>query len=160
MPQPRNDHSGDGDLDVGARLIEDEEIKALRFAMRRTRPYLLARVETTEFESELGLDRRIVARRQIGIVLQAQWRGAVEARFVAASASHETDGQELIQLGERAQHGNARIEMRAGPELDVFLPSFIQCAIATKLGIPRSLVTSSTQSRRPVSASRVCRSRM
>ena len=29
----------------------------------------------------------------------------------------------------------------------------IQCAIATKLGIPRSLVTSSTQSRRPVSAS-------
>ena len=34
-----------------------------------------------------------------------------------------------------------------------------QCMIATKLGIPRSLVTSSTQSRRPVSASWVCRSR-
>ena len=33
------------------------------------------------------------------------------------------------------------------------LPFSIQCAIATKLGIPRSLVTSSTQSRRPVSAS-------
>ena len=31
--------------------------------------------------------------------------------------------------------------------------SSIQCEIATKLGIPRSLVTSSTQSRRPVSAS-------
>ena len=32
-------------------------------------------------------------------------------------------------------------------------PFSIQCAIATKVGMPRSLVTSSTQSRRPVSAS-------
>src|SRR5262249_26662720 len=28
MPQSRNDHSGDRDFDVGARLIEDEEIEA------------------------------------------------------------------------------------------------------------------------------------
>ena len=32
MPQSRNDHSDDRDLDVGTRLIEDEEIEAARLA--------------------------------------------------------------------------------------------------------------------------------
>ena len=58
------------------------------------------------------------------MVLQAQWRGAVEARFLSGPAAHETDGQKLVQLGQRAQHGNSRIEVRAGTELDIFLPVF------------------------------------
>ena len=55
------------------------------------------------------------------MVLQAQWSGAVEARFLSGPASHETDGQELVQLGQRAQQGDAAIKVRAGPELDIFL---------------------------------------
>jgi len=33
MPHSRNDHSDDRDVDVGARLIEDEEIEASRLAV-------------------------------------------------------------------------------------------------------------------------------
>ena len=66
------------------------------------------------------MDRRIAAWRQIGMVPQAQWSGAVEARFLAGPASHETDGQELVELGQRAQQGNPGIEVRAGTELDIF----------------------------------------
>ena len=55
------------------------------------------------------------------MILQAQRRGAVKARFLSRPAAHQTDRQELVQLGERAQHGDSGIEMRAGPELDVFL---------------------------------------
>ena len=55
------------------------------------------------------------------MVLQAQWRGAVEARFLSVAAAHQADRQELVQLGQRAQQGDAAVEMRAGPELDIFL---------------------------------------
>src|SRR5829696_102106 len=58
------------------------------------------------------------------MVLQAERSNAVECRFLSVTATHETDRYELVQLGQRAQHGNARIEMRAGPELDVLLPVF------------------------------------
>ena len=61
VPQPRNDHPGHGDLDVGARLIEDEEIKAVALRDAHARGDLLARVETTELRVGAGLDRRIVA---------------------------------------------------------------------------------------------------
>ena len=40
--------------------------------------------------------------------------------LLAAAAAHQSDRQELIELGERTQQGNARIEMRAGTELDIF----------------------------------------
>ena len=48
-------------------------------------------------------------------------------RFLARRvrrAAHETDGQKLIELGHRAQRGDARIEVRAGTELDEFLRVF------------------------------------
>ena len=54
------------------------------------------------------------------------------ARFIRGPAAHESDGQKLIELGHRAERGDARIEVGAGTEIDEFLPSSIQCAIVTK----------------------------
>src|ERR1700722_11084110 len=49
MPQSRNDHPDDRDLDVRARLIEDEEIEARALDEAHASHHLLALVETTEF---------------------------------------------------------------------------------------------------------------
>src|SRR5262249_32138762 len=43
------------------------------------------------------------------------------ARWVLVAGAHETDREKLIELGHRAQHSDARIEVRAGTELDEFL---------------------------------------
>src|SRR5713101_2318978 len=130
MPQSRNDHPDDRDLDIGARLIEDEEIEALAPGEVDAGGHLLARVETAELRAEVRPDDRSAARRQIGMVLQPKRRGRPVlvrfsirflARWVLVPGAHETDGQKLIELGHRAQHGDPRIEVRAGPELDEFL---------------------------------------
>src|SRR5271166_783582 len=92
MPQSRNDHSDDRRLDVGTRLIEDEEIEARLLREGDAGRHLLARVEMAKLRAELRLDHRISARRQIGMVLQAQRSGAVKARFLPRSAAHETQG--------------------------------------------------------------------
>ena len=55
------------------------------------------------------------------MVPQAQWSGVIEARYLATSASHQTDRQELVQLGQCAQQSDSGIEVRARSELDVFL---------------------------------------
>src|SRR5258708_10114250 len=104
MPQSRNDHSDDRNLDVGPRLIEDEEVEARALGDVDTGDHLLARVvERAELRAGARLDRRIATWNQKGMVLQAQWRGAIEARFLAGPASHEADGQELVQLRQRTQ---------------------------------------------------------
>src|SRR5262245_62413397 len=82
MPQSWNDDSCNRDLDVGARLIEDKEIEARALGGAHAGRHLLARVETVELRVEAGLNRRLAGRRQIGMLLQAEWRGAVKARFV------------------------------------------------------------------------------
>ena len=48
MPHSRNDHSDDRDVDVWARLIEDEEIEALSLGGMDTGGYLFVRFETVE----------------------------------------------------------------------------------------------------------------
>ena len=40
------------------------------------------------------------------------------------AAAHEPDGQKLIDLGQRPQRCDARIEMRTGAELDMLRASF------------------------------------
>src|SRR5665647_17404 len=120
MSQAGNDDPDDRHLDVGPALIEHEKIEARSPGDVDAGIYLLARrVEKTRLPAGAWLHR--AARRQEGIVLQAQWSDAVEARFLAGSASHQADRQELVQLRQRTQHGNAGIEVRAGAELDVFL---------------------------------------
>src|SRR5712671_286700 len=122
MPQPRYDHADDRDLDVGARLVEDEEIEALALGDTDAGGHLLARFETVERCVRGRWGQGLAARHQEWMVRQPQGRLAVEARFVALGAAHETDGQELVELRQRAHHGDAGIEMRAGTELDVFFP--------------------------------------
>src|SRR5712692_730265 len=68
VPQSRNDHSDDRDLDVEARLIEDEKIEALTLGKIHAGGHLLARIEAAELRAEPRLGRRIVAWRQIGMV--------------------------------------------------------------------------------------------
>ena len=55
MPQSRNDHSDDRDLDVGARLIEDEEVEALALGeiARRRSPARACR-DWPNFEPKSG----------------------------------------------------------------------------------------------------------
>src|SRR5882672_4923342 len=123
MPQSWNDHSDDRDLDVGARLIENEEVEARLLGETHADAHLFVRSETAELRAEVQRSRAIVvAWRQERMVLQPEWSGAVKGRFVRLSASHETDGEELVQLRQRAQGGDSRVEVGAGPELDIFLP--------------------------------------
>src|ERR1700693_2753706 len=122
IPQCRNDHSDDLDRNGGPRLIEDEEIEAGSPGDVDAGVYLRTRiVDRAEFRAEARGGRRIANGRQEGIVLKTQRSDAVEARFFAGSASHQANRQELVQLRQRAQHGDAGIEMRARTELDVLL---------------------------------------
>ena len=61
MPQSRNDHSNHRDLDIGARLIEDEKVEARSLSETHTSAHLLARVEAAELGVEAELNRGIVA---------------------------------------------------------------------------------------------------
>ena len=54
MPHPRNDHARDRDADVGARLIENEEVEACSPDSLHAGRHLLARVETAERRSVPG----------------------------------------------------------------------------------------------------------
>src|SRR6202142_3150344 len=90
MTQSRNDHSNDRRLDVGTRLIEDEEIEARLLREGDAGRHLFARVEVAKLRAELRLDH--TARGQIGMVLQAQGSGSIKARFLARPAAHETQG--------------------------------------------------------------------
>ena len=92
MPQSRNDHPDDRRLDVGTGLIEDEEIEARSLRDGHAGRRLLARIEMAKLRAELRLDHRISAWRQIGMVLEAQRSGAVEARFLPGPAAHEAQG--------------------------------------------------------------------
>src|SRR3984957_3514736 len=92
MPQSRNDHADDRRLDVGARLIEDEEIEARLLREGDAGRHLFACVEMAKLRAELRSDHRIAARGQIEMVLQTQGSGSVKARFFPRPAAHETQG--------------------------------------------------------------------
>jgi hypothetical protein len=53
VPQSRNDHSDDRYLDVGARLIKDEEVEAAALDEIHAGSHLLSRVETAESGAEV-----------------------------------------------------------------------------------------------------------
>src|SRR5688500_10685258 len=68
MPQARNEHPHDGNLDIGARLIEDQEIVARAPGEAHASGHLLALVELAELGVKVRSDDRTAARRQKGIV--------------------------------------------------------------------------------------------
>src|SRR6516162_452082 len=107
MPQSRNDHSGDRDPDVGARLIEHKEVEARALGEVHARSHLLACVETAELRANVRPDGRSATRRQIGMVLQSKWRrGDTTVQFltrrIRAPGAHEADGKKFVELGHRA----------------------------------------------------------
>src|SRR6202042_3404193 len=95
VPQSRNDHPDDRDLDIGPRLVEDEEIQARTLGDLHAGHHLLAPVETAELRAEVRSDRRTAIRRQVGMLRQVERTRAVIAPRIAGS--HETDGQKLVQ---------------------------------------------------------------
>src|SRR5215475_2324383 len=63
VPQAWNDHSRDRNADVGARLVENEEIEALSHRCVHACVHLLARiVQRTEAHRRPWLDRCVAAR--------------------------------------------------------------------------------------------------
>src|ERR1700732_3259173 len=122
MTQSGNDHSDDRHLDVRPRMIEDQEIEACTPGDVDAGIHLLTGgFERAELRRGVRFYDRIAAWNQEWVLLQVQWRDAVEARFFSGAASHQTDREELIELGQRAQQGDASVEVRAGPELDIFM---------------------------------------
>src|SRR6185295_11703293 len=87
MSHSRDDHSDDRNLNVGTRVVENEEIESRPLGKLHASSHLLARVQMSELRIETRWDSRIFAWRQIRIVLQAQWSGAVKAGFVRFRAS-------------------------------------------------------------------------
>src|SRR5262245_11188160 len=69
MPQSWNDYPDDRDLDVGTRVIEDEEIETRALGEVYAGYHLLALVELAELRAEVRSHLRGGARRQIGKVL-------------------------------------------------------------------------------------------
>src|SRR6187399_2051639 len=106
MPQSRNNHSNDRDLDVGPGLVEDEEIEACAPGDIDAGEHLIARVvDGTDMCAAARLHRRTAAWRQKGMVPQPQRREAIETGLLAGSSPHEAYRQELIQLRQGTQHG-------------------------------------------------------
>src|SRR5258705_12836746 len=64
MPQPRNDHADDRHLDVGARLVEDEEIEPRALGETHAGGHLLARLRTGESPVGGRWDQSLAARDQ------------------------------------------------------------------------------------------------
>src|SRR4051794_9610277 len=74
MPQSRNDHAHDRHFYVGSRLVEHEKIVARAGDDVYARARLLARVEGGKLRLEIRVQHGFSARRQIGVVLEPEWR--------------------------------------------------------------------------------------
>src|SRR5438552_8703330 len=53
MPHSRNDHSDDRDLDVGPRLIKNEEVEALLLGDAHTSIHLLVHIKAAKLRAEV-----------------------------------------------------------------------------------------------------------
>ena len=123
MTQAGNDDPDYGDLDIGARLIEHQKIEAGTSGDFNAGFRLVAGVfERAELRAQFRLELRCAARNEERIIPQAQGSRSIEEGFLSATAPHQTDRQELVQFGQRAQQGDAAVEMRAGAEFDVLMP--------------------------------------
>ena len=62
VPQSRNDHSDDRDLNIGASLIEGEEIEALSLGEVQASHHLLPLVKSAELRVQVRSNQRIAVR--------------------------------------------------------------------------------------------------
>ena len=77
MPHPWNDHPDDGDIDVWARLIEDEKVQTLPLCQTNAGGHLLARAEVAKLRAKIRLDRRFTAWSQKGMITKTQRGGPI-----------------------------------------------------------------------------------
>src|SRR4030095_2000537 len=96
MPHPWNDHPDDRDIDVWARLIEDEKVETLPLCQTNAGGHLLARAEVANLRAKVRLDRGFIAWSQIGMIAQTKRSGPISARLFPGSTSHEANGQKLV----------------------------------------------------------------
>ncbi len=120
---------------------------------RSTQAVTCSRVwKMAEFRARSPVGRRSAARRQIGMVLpgatESSRRGSISRPSRRPSGRGTgTDSAPSASATRRSAASKCEPE----PNSMFSCPFCIQCVTATKLGMPRSLVMSSTQSRRPVS---------
>ena len=112
-------------------MIEHEEIKARLFDGAHAGLHLIARLKMAEIGVEGRFHRRTLARQEVRKILEPKRHIAIEARLHPGVAVQQPERHELVQLRQRPQHGDARVEVRARAEIDVLAPSLIQCAMAT-----------------------------
>ena len=151
MPQSRNDHSDDRHLDVGARLIEDEEIEALparQCARRRSpaRAYQDGRTSESNSTSTAGSspgNRKGWSASRNGVVR----RGSLAFWRRRATASIDMNWFSSVSVRNMAMRAS---KCEPEPNSIYSLPVLLSSALSRrKLGMPRSLVMSSTQRRFP-----------
>src|SRR6185369_2111341 len=90
MPQAWDEHANNGDLYVGPRLVEHEEIVPCPGGDLDTGIHLIARV-VVDLKAGSRRNDRIVARDQERMIFQAQRIDTVERWLLAAAAAHHAD---------------------------------------------------------------------
>src|SRR5580704_9405703 len=116
-PQSRNDHPGDGDLEVRAGLVENEEIEPKTIRQLDARPYLLAPIEVREFREARPPDGSLAVRLQIGMPAQRQ---GIDVVLAGATAFCPIGREPRIEFAHRPERCQSWIEIRACREFDVF----------------------------------------
>src|SRR5271170_5848801 len=99
MPQSGNDHAGNRDLDVGAGLVQDEEIEPKTFDQLDARPHLLAPIVLCEFRKPSPPEGSLAVGLQIG--MPAQWQRIVllTAGLIGATVAYPIGGEIRIEFG-------------------------------------------------------------
>src|SRR5262249_60738400 len=87
MKKPGNEDFHHRDADIGAGLVEYEEIEALLLDKADAGLRLSARVETGEF-GRRSLDRRAIAGNQIGVILWGERVSPPGAGFCGGGLTH------------------------------------------------------------------------
>ena len=90
MSQARNEHSDHGDLNVGPRLVEHEEIVTCMGGDLDAGIHLVARI-VMNFKVRRRRNDRIVAWNQERIIFQAQRLDTVKRRLLTACAAHHAN---------------------------------------------------------------------
>src|SRR4051794_27808662 len=160
MPQPGNDHSDDRHADIGPGLIENQKIEAGSPSDLDTGVDWFAGVaKRPELRAGEGMARRLPIRNQEEIVPQVH--GVVPSRLDFSPVPPPISPMDRNWFSSVNARSKAMRLSKCAPDPNSIFswPFCIQCKIATNVGTPRSLVTSSTHSRRPDSASCVCKSR-
>ena len=86
MPQSRNDHPDNGNIDVRPGLVENEEIQAKTPGKLDAGKHLLAPIEARKFLGSRAPGGRFAVRHYVGILAQGHRQRAAAARLIRSTA--------------------------------------------------------------------------